>query len=100
MTDRNHLVEEENRRIRLLRISSDLLCQVLSARSADTSQAEAMIRGLRKLAGKLFPGKESVFDMIHLPRFRRALRAAGAREMPQILKVLDRGSDQATVEEK
>jgi len=90
----DHLLAEENRRIRLLRISADLLFQVLMTHSADAGQADRMIRGLRNLATRLFPGKEHVFDLIYLPRFRRALQEAGAQEMPEILQASGRRAGQ------
>ncbi|MEJ2715890.1 MAG: hypothetical protein P8182_01935 [Deltaproteobacteria bacterium] len=48
-----------------------------------------MIRGLRGFALKLFPGKERAFDLIYLPRFRRAMLEAGYPEIPEVLKWLD-----------
>jgi hypothetical protein len=71
------MLNEENKNIRLLRMSCDFLVQTLMTQPLHLSEAESMIRGLRRLAGELFPGKEHVFDLIYLPRFRRALRAAG-----------------------
>jgi hypothetical protein len=32
-----------------------------------------MVAAVRHAAVRLFPGKESVFDLIYLPRFRRLL---------------------------
>jgi len=37
------------------------------------ADAEAMVEAVRHTAVRLFPGKESVFDLIYLPRFRRLL---------------------------
>ncbi len=71
------LIREENRRIRLLRVLSDLLVQTIMTRRVTLSDADRMIHGLRDFATRLFPGKENVFDLIYLPRFRRALREAG-----------------------
>ena len=71
------LIREENRRIRLLRVLSDLLIQTIMTRPVTLSEADRMIHGLRDFAIRLFPGKEHVFDLIYLPRFRRALREAG-----------------------
>jgi hypothetical protein len=74
---REELIREENRRIRMLRISSDLLIQVIMTRRLPFSEVDGMIRGVKELAMKLFPGKEDVFDLVYLPRFRRAMREAG-----------------------
>ncbi len=91
MLTRTELVREENRRIRLIRIASDLLVYVLMTRPMSPHEAEKMINGVRKLALKLFPGKEHVFDLIYLPRFRRALLEAGGYNHQHALRVLDGG---------
>ena len=91
MLTTNELVREENRRIRLIRIASDLLVHVLMTRPVSQAEAEKMISGLRKLVLKLFPGKEHVFDLIYLPRFRRAFREAGGYNHQHTLKILDGG---------
>jgi len=91
MHNKDDLIREEDRRIRLLRIASDLLVHVLMTRPISLSEADRMIQGTRNLALKLFPDKGHVFDLIHMPRFRRALREAGAHEAPRMLRVLSGG---------
>ncbi len=73
----DELIREENRRIRMLRMLSDLLIQVLVSRRITMAEADVMIRGVRRIALDLFPGKEQAFDLIYMPRFRRALRESG-----------------------
>ncbi len=92
MKNRDDLILEENRRIRQLRIVTDLLIQTLMTRPMSLSEADSMIHGVRNLASKLFPGKESVFDLIYLPRFRRALREAGLVE-PKLYVAPNGGPD-------
>ncbi len=87
MKHEDRLVREENRRVRLLRMCADLLVQYLMTRPVRTEQAQRMIRGLRGFALKLFPGKGEVFDLIYLPRFRRALREAGASETAALIDI-------------
>lgn len=70
-------IQEENRRIRLLRITTDLVVQILLTGRMNHEESLELINGVRSFALKLFPGKEDVFDLIYLPRFRRALREAG-----------------------
>jgi hypothetical protein len=77
METTTNLILEENRRIRLLRISADLLVHVLMTRHPSMSEADRMIAGVRNLALTLFPDKGDVFDLIYLPRFRRALHESG-----------------------
>lgn len=85
------LLTDEDRRIRLLRISTDLLVQIFMTSPVRAQEADRMIRGLRDLAATLFPGKEEVFNLIYLPRFKRALIEAGMREMPEILRSEEKG---------
>lgn len=73
----NEFLDEENRRIRRLKISADLLVQILMTRPLTIAEAERLIQGVRSLSQELFPGKDDVFDLIYMPRFRRALREAG-----------------------
>jgi hypothetical protein len=87
MTDLQDAISEENRRIRLLRITSDLTVQVLMSGRLSASEAASLIDGLKSFALNLFPGKDHTFDLIHMPRFRRALRESGTydRERPTLI---------------
>jgi hypothetical protein len=87
MMNAQELKREEDRRIRLLRISSDLLVQVFMTQPMSVSEAQEMILRVRNFAIKLFPGKERVFDLVYVPRFRRALREAGLGNHRANLKV-------------
>jgi hypothetical protein len=80
------LIQEENRKIRLLRMSTDMVVQQLMTQPITFQEADRMIVGVRRLASHLFPGKEHVFDLVYLPRFRRALIEAGAKRMPPSLE--------------
>ena len=95
MEGQDYLLEQENRRIRLLRITTDFLIQMLMKRSVVPEDADKMIRGVRQFALKLFPGKAQAFDLIYLPRFRRAMLEAGYTEIPEVLKWLDAARDRA-----
>jgi len=70
-------IEEENRRIRTLRLLVDFALAAL-AYLAQTNlpleEAQAVVEGVKKQALRLFPEKEETFDLIYLPRFRRLLR--------------------------
>ncbi|MBM3298535.1 MAG: hypothetical protein FJY85_01105 [Deltaproteobacteria bacterium] len=91
MKSRNEMLEEENRRVRLLRISADLLVQSLMTQPMSLAEAESMIAGFRELALNLFPGKTQTLELIYMPRFRRALREAGLFDRKQTLHVVDAG---------
>ncbi len=81
---------EERRRVRLLRMVVDLTVQLFMTSPVTADQADRMIRGLRNFSLKLFPGKGHVFDLIYLPRFRRALMESGLKETPEILAEWER----------
>jgi hypothetical protein len=91
MTTFQEAITDENRRIRLLRITSDLLVQLLMSGSVPASEADSLICGVKDLAMRLFPGKEPVFDLIYMPRFRRALLESGAYAEGLVLKIVEGG---------
>lgn len=88
MNDTELRKQEEDRRVRMLRISTDLVVQVLMTTPLTASQAQRIICGVRSLALELFPGKSDAFDLIYLPRFKRALEEAGTLPggLPAILQ--------------
>jgi hypothetical protein len=66
-------LDDEDRRVRQLRTAVHLTFSVIAQTDVPLADAEAMVAAVRHAAGRLFPGKESVFDLIYLPRFRRLL---------------------------
>ena len=66
-------LEEEDRRLRQLRLVVDLALSVIGQTDMTLTQAEEMVSATRGMALRLFPGKELAFDLIYLPRFRRLL---------------------------
>jgi hypothetical protein len=87
----NELLKDEDKRIRRLKISADLLVHYLMTHPTTHCEAERLIEGVRRLAQTLFPGKDHVFDLIYMPRFRRALRDAGLLVESPKLRVLHGG---------
>ena len=72
---REDLIQEENRRIRRLRVLVDLTRNVIyQDASLGHSDARQMVIDLRKVASSLFPGKEHTFDLVLWPRFDRILK--------------------------
>jgi hypothetical protein len=67
-------MEEENRRIRTLRLLVDFSLAYLAQTNLPLEEAQAVVEGVKKQALRLFPDKEETFDLIYLPRFRRLLR--------------------------
>jgi hypothetical protein len=66
-------LDDEDRRVRQLRTAVHLTFSVIAQTDMPLADAEAMVEAVRHTAVRLFPGKESVFDLIYLPRFRRLL---------------------------
>jgi hypothetical protein len=66
-------LEEEDRRVRQLRIAVNLALSVIGQTEMNLAQAQEMVAATRSMALRLFPGKELAFDLIYLPRFRRLL---------------------------
>ena len=66
-------LEEEDRRVRQLRVAVSLALSVIGQSDLTLAQAKEMVAATRGMALRLFPGKELAFDLIYLPRFRRLL---------------------------
>jgi hypothetical protein len=66
-------LDEEDRRVRQLRIAVGLALSVIGQTDLTLAQAQEMVAATRSMALRLFPGKELAFDLIYLPRFRRLL---------------------------
>ncbi len=67
-------IEEEERRIRTLRLLVDFSLAYLAQTKLSLEEAQAVVAGVKKQALHLFPEKEETFDLIYLPRFQRLLR--------------------------
>jgi hypothetical protein len=67
-------IEDENRRIRTLRVLVDFSLAYLAQTEMPMEEAWAVVAGVKKQALRLFPDKEETFDLIYLPRFRRLLQ--------------------------
>ena len=94
MTNEQESILEESRRIRLLRIAVDLTLQLFMTTSVTADEADRIIKGLRAFSLKLFPGKGDVFDLIYLPRFRRALLETGLKNAPDIFSEWEKRFDE------
>lgn len=81
--DYEKAVEEENRRIRRLRLVVDLTLQRLYT-DPDLSLLEALtlVERVREAALSMFPGKDAAFDLIYRPRFERVLAVRWPHRLP------------------
>ena len=66
-------LEDEDRRVRRLRIAVSLALSVIGQSEMSVAQAQELVSATRGMALRLFPGKELAFDLIYLPRFRRLM---------------------------
>lgn len=66
-------LREENRKLRYLKFLVDLALQEIRAGRYTQEEAVRVVENVRAQALKLFPGKETAFDMLYRPRFQRAI---------------------------
>lgn len=64
---------EENKRTRRLQIVVSLVMNLISQGNLPYAEAVAMVGSTRRIALRLFPGKETAFDIIYQPRLKRLL---------------------------
>ena len=71
----NEALQEEERRLRMLRFVVDLNQAILMQQS-DLTLRESfdILKNTRQAARNLFPGKNDVFELIYTPRFMRIIR--------------------------
>jgi hypothetical protein len=70
---REDLIREEEKKMRRLRFIVDLAEAVLMQSSLTLRESLDLMDQTKKAALALFPDKESVYDLIYLPRFRRII---------------------------
>jgi hypothetical protein len=67
------LLKEEERKIRRLRFLVDLAEAVLIHSGLSLQESLDLVENTKRAALTLFPGKESVFDLVYTPRFSRII---------------------------
>jgi hypothetical protein len=66
-------LREEEKKMRRLRYIVDLTEAVLMQSNLTLRESLELMDQTKKAALVLFPGKESVYDLIYMPRFRRII---------------------------
>jgi hypothetical protein len=66
-------IREENRKVRHLQIVVGLVTNVIRQSDLPVEEALELVANTRQFALQLFPDKESTYDLIYQPRFRRLL---------------------------
>jgi hypothetical protein len=67
------LLREEENKMRRLRFIVDLAEAVLMQSNLTLQESLELMDQTKKAVLVLFPGKESVYDLIYIPRFRRII---------------------------
>ena len=71
----NEALQEEERRLRMLRFVVDLnLATLMQQTDLTLREAFDILKNTRQAARNLFPGKDDVFELIYTPRFMRIIR--------------------------
>ncbi len=66
-------IRAENRKLRYLRFLVDLALREIRAGRLSLEEASRVVENVRGQALKLFPGKETAFEVIYRPKFQRAI---------------------------
>ena len=69
----DEFIKEEEQKMRRLRFIVDLSEAVLMQSQLTLRESWDLMEQTKKAALALFPDKESVYDLIYLPRFRRII---------------------------
>lgn len=81
--NREEALQEENRRIRRLRLIVDLtLSRLYQDPDMTLLEALELVERCRNAALSLFPGKEVAFDLIYRPRFERVMAIRWPHDLP------------------
>ena len=66
-------LDEENKKIRHLRLMVDLTAATLRTGNLSTVEMLDLVKNTKRFALYLFPDKEQTFDLIYKPRFERII---------------------------
>jgi hypothetical protein len=81
--EKNDSLGEENRKIRRLKIMVSLGLSLLSQERLSRREAEQIVESIRHSALRMFPGKETTWEIVYAPRFHRVIEerwGRGSRE--------------------
>jgi hypothetical protein len=66
-------IDAESRQLRRLAVAVSLTLQVIAEGEVSLAEAQEMAAGVQRLALTLFPGKESVYDILYGRKFQRLI---------------------------
>jgi len=67
-------IEEENRKLRYLKLLVYLSLNLIDEGGLTLEEAVNIVESVKQQACRLFPGKEEAFEIIYRPRFNRLLK--------------------------
>ena len=77
--EKNGSLEEENRKIRRLKMMVNLGMAVIRQERLSLSEAEEIVEAIRRSALRMFPGKEKTWEIVYAPRFHRIIEQRWGR---------------------
>jgi len=81
--EKNSPVEDENRKIRHLKMMVNLGLAVLRQERLSLREAEEIVESIRRSALRMFPGKETTWEIVYAPRFRRTIEERWGKKKTQ-----------------
>jgi len=70
---KNDSLEEENRKVRYLKMMVNLGLSLLYQERLSRRETEQIVESIRRSALRMFPGKETTWEIVYAPRFRRII---------------------------
>ena len=81
--EKNDSVDEENRKIRYLKMMVNLGLALLRQERLSLREAEEIVESIRRSALRMFPGKETTWEIVYAPRFRRTIEERWGKKKKQ-----------------
>ena len=97
---RTEALQDETRRLRMLRTVVDLTTSILQQGRVSRAEAEALVAASRRRILDLFPDKESTYELILAPRFARLVEefaVAAPRPEPRLPSHRGASADESRV---
>ena len=77
--EKNDSLEEENRKIRRLKMMVNLGLSLLSQERLSRREAEQIVESIRRSALRMFPGKGTTWEIVYALRFHRVIEERWGR---------------------
>ena len=77
--EKNDPLEEENRKVRYLKMMVNLGLSLLRQERLSRREAEQIVESIRRSALRMFPGKETTWEIVYAPRFHRIIEERWGR---------------------